>query len=245
MPSWCRFLTVLAAVLHLSEPACAAPGASPACTLTWNGQVVAGKLDKGVCKTTVRYGSAKRWEDSVAATSQSGISATEAPPACPQAFTSSLGGPSQSEDCLTATIYAPVGARRLPVFVWLHGGSYSIGASSNFGLDGTEMAKKGKVMVVVLQYRLNILGLIPPPVAPSASDPNLQVRDVILGLKEIKKNLGWQGDMGKVTVGGQSTGASLIRGEYSWSPSLARPADASIVGRPRGPRPVPADDSPV
>jgi carboxylesterase type B len=107
------------------------------------------------------------------------------------------------------------------------------------------MAKKGKVMVVVLQYRLNILGLIPPPVAPSASDPNLQVRDVILGLKEIKKNLGWQGDMGKVTVGGQSTGASLIRGEYSWSPSLARPADASIVGRPRGPRPVPADDSPV
>lgn len=62
---------------------------------------------------------------------------------------------------------------------------------------------------------LHVLGLIPPPVAPSASDPNIAVRDIILGLKEVRKNLGWQGDMGKVTIGGQSTGGSLIRGELS------------------------------
>lgn len=118
MASWCRFLIVLASVLRLPEPACASPGSSPACTITWNGHAVSGKLEGGVCKTTVRYGSAKRWEDSVAATTQSGISATEAPPSCPQVTPNPTQGGSQSEDCLTATIYAPVGGRRLPVFVW-------------------------------------------------------------------------------------------------------------------------------
>ncbi|BEI93817.1 uncharacterized protein CcaverHIS019_0602760 [Cutaneotrichosporon cavernicola] len=212
MSSWCRILTVVATVLHLQEPACGAPGASPACVLTWSGQIIAGKLEDGVCKTTVRYGSAKRWEDSVAVTSQSGIHATELPPSCPQITANPTQGQSSSEDCLMATIYAPVGARQLPALIWLHGGSYSIGSASAPGLDGSELAKKGKIVVIFLQYRLNVLGLIPPQSAPSASDPNLQVRDVILGLKEIRKNLGWQVDTSKVTLGGQSTGASLIRG---------------------------------
>ncbi|BEJ16880.1 hypothetical protein CspHIS471_0602810 [Cutaneotrichosporon sp. HIS471] len=211
MSPWCRILTVVATILHLQKPACGAPGASPACMLTWNGQTIAGKLENGVCKTTVRYGSAKRWEDSVAVTNQKGIQATELPPSCPQIVANPTGGQSSSEDCLMATIYAPVGGRRLPALVWLHGGSYSIGSDSAPGLDGSELAKKGKIVVVFLQYRLNVLGLIPPQSAPSASDPNLQVRDVILGLKEIRKNLAWQVDTSKVTVGGQSTGASLIR----------------------------------
>ncbi|CAK9785479.1 alpha/beta-hydrolase [Cutaneotrichosporon oleaginosum] len=211
MSTWCRFLTLVAAVLHLSEPACAAPGASPACSIVWNGQAVSGKLDGGICKTTVRYGAAARWEDAVAVTSQSGISATENPPSCPQIMGNPTQGATSSEDCLTATIYAPVGGRRLPLFCWLHGGSYSIGSASAAGLDGANLAKRGRVIVVVLQYRLNVLGLIPPSVAPTASDPNLQVRDIILGLKEVRKNLAWQGDMDQVTIGGQSTGASLIR----------------------------------
>ncbi|GMK59538.1 hypothetical protein CspeluHIS016_0801440 [Cutaneotrichosporon spelunceum] len=195
----------------MANPSCATPGANPACLLTWNGQTVAGKLDNGVCKTTVRYGSAGRWEDAVAVRNQEGIIATDPPPSCPQITRNPTQGQIISEDCLTATIYAPAGTHQLPAFVWLHGGSYVIGSSSAPGLDGSELAKKGRIVVIILQYRLNALGLIPPPTAPSASDPNLQVRDVILGLKEIRKNLRWQVDIEKVTLGGQSTGASLIR----------------------------------
>ncbi|BEI86042.1 hypothetical protein CcaverHIS002_0603290 [Cutaneotrichosporon cavernicola] len=149
MSSWCRILTVVATVLHLQEPACGAPGASPACVLTWSGQIIAGKLEDGVCKTTVRYGSAKRWEDSVAVTSQSGIHATELPPS----FQKIASWPRSTLQWERANS---------PALIWLHGGSYSIGSASAPGLDGSELAKKGKIVVIFLQYRLNVLGLIPP-----------------------------------------------------------------------------------
>lgn len=98
------------------------------------------------------------------------------------------------------------------------------GSATAPGIDGSDMAQKG-VVVVVLQYRwarpclaglndrLGVLGFLPPILAPSSTDPNLGLVDVINGLKAVVYYAGLiGGDPRKVTAGGQSSGAGMIRG---------------------------------
>jgi carboxylesterase type B len=69
------------------------------------------------------------------------------------------------------------------------------------------------MIVVVLQYRLGVLGQLPPAFGDVAGDPNLALDDVINGLTTIKDSVRYLGgDAGKVTVAGQSSGASMVRG---------------------------------
>lgn len=70
------------------------------------------------------------------------------------------------------------------------------------------------MVVVVLQYRLGVLGMLPPALGDGAGDPNLALNDVINGLTAVRthvERLG--GDKGQVTIAGQSSGASMVRGE--------------------------------
>jgi carboxylesterase type B len=67
----------------------------------------------------------------------------------------------QSEDCLFLNVWTPVGASeqsRLPVLVWIHGGAFIQGSGAQPRYDGTELAKRGTV-VVTINYRLGPLGL--------------------------------------------------------------------------------------
>src|SRR5262245_50397322 len=63
-----------------------------------------------------------------------------------------------SEDCLYLNVFAPKGtqqevtSRKLPVMVWIHGGGNTIGQAGNY--DGTNLAVKGDVVVVTVNYRL-------------------------------------------------------------------------------------------
>lgn len=108
-------------------------------------------------------------------------------------------------------VYVPQGAdANTPIFTWVHGGSNSIGGAAQAGIDGSALAAKGQV-VVVPQYRLGLFGFLPPASSPAAADPNLAVRDVVLALKGIRDNIGSSGNKNAITVGGQSTGATLIR----------------------------------
>lgn len=94
----------------------------------------------------------------------------------------------------------------------IHGGAYTGGSASDSGLDGSMLASEDNMIVVFLQYRLGVLGFLPPKEAPTAKDPNLAVRDVVLALKTVQANIAAVGgDPGRVTVGGQSAGASLTR----------------------------------
>jgi carboxylesterase type B len=78
------------------------------------------------------------------------------------------------------------------------------------------MAQEGNIIVVVPQYRLGVLGYLPPSSAPSSKDPNLGVGDVVLALRWLRNSArDFGGDGGKVVVGGQSSGAHLIRGMLS------------------------------
>jgi carboxylesterase type B len=71
-------------------------------------------------------------------------------------------------------------------------------------------------VAVFVQYRLGVLGFLPPSVAPSSPDPNLGLRDVVLALQTVKDGIAYAGgDSSRVTLAGESSGASLIRGESS------------------------------
>lgn len=68
------------------------------------------------------------------------------------------------------------------------------------------------MILVFIQYRLGVLGFLPPSSAPTNDDPNYGTRDAILALQSVQTNIGAVGgDPAKVTVGGESAGASLIR----------------------------------
>lgn len=58
------------------------------------------------------------------------------------------------DDSLTLTIWAPDGDGSRPVMVWIHGGSFMIGASSLPAYDGSRLASEGDVVVVAINYRL-------------------------------------------------------------------------------------------
>ena len=119
-----------------------------------------------------------------------------------------------SEDCLTINIWAPKGAKNLPVLLWIHGGALTGGASSETVYDGAHLAKEGLV-VVSINYRMGVFGYFAHP-ALSAESPdgisgNYGLLDQIESLRWIKKNIGaFGGDAGNVTISGESAGALSV-----------------------------------
>ncbi|ORX33249.1 Alpha/Beta hydrolase protein, partial [Kockovaella imperatae] len=161
----------------------------------------------------------------------SGHTSTTLPPACPEPSTFYVGT-SQSEDCLWSTIYTPGSTPPtggFPVLVWIHGGSNYFGSASAPGLDGSQLASSGNIMVVVIQYRLGVLGLVPPSQAASNGDPNLGLQDIIHALQAVNEGISvFGGDPSKVTVGGESSGAQMIRALLG-APSAAGLFRAAIL----------------
>lgn len=117
-----------------------------------------------------------------------------------------------SEDCLTLNIWAPVGAEKLPVLVWIHGGALVTGYSHEPIYNGVRMAKQGNIVVVSINYRLGILGYLAHPELSAESaagiSGNYGLQDQIAALQWVKRNIGaFGGDSGKVTIAGESAGA--------------------------------------
>ena len=68
----------------------------------------------------------------------------------------------ESEDCLTLNVWTPGigdGAKR-PVMVWLHGGAFAYGSGNRAVTDGANLARRGDVVVVSVNHRLNIFGFL-------------------------------------------------------------------------------------
>src|SRR5207248_274392 len=65
----------------------------------------------------------------------------------------------ETEDCLSLHVWTPSldGAKR-PVMVWLHGGAFHFGSANRAVTDGGNLARRGDVVVVSVNHRLNILG---------------------------------------------------------------------------------------
>ncbi|MFD5897600.1 carboxylesterase/lipase family protein [Streptomyces sp. NPDC060366] len=100
-----------------------------------------------------------------------------------------------------------------PVFVWIHGGAYTFGASAQPDFDGTALVRAGLV-VVTLNYRLGFEGFghIPGSGAPGTDFPeNRGLLDQIAALEWVRDNIAaFGGDPANVTVAGQSSGASSV-----------------------------------
>lgn len=115
----------------------------------------------------------------------------------------------QSEDCLTLTIWTPAAdAKPRPVLVWLHGGAWMSGAGSLDWYSGATMAREGDIVVVGVNYRLGALGYLHHP---AISPGNLGTADQIAALRWIATHIAaFGGDPACITLAGQSAGATSI-----------------------------------
>ncbi|RST84648.1 carboxylesterase/lipase family protein [Aquibium carbonis] len=119
-----------------------------------------------------------------------------------------------AEDCLYLDVWAPEGARKLPVVVWIHGGSLIWGAGSEGLHDGSNLARRGAV-VVSINYRLGVFGYLAHPglsaESPDGVSGNYGLLDQIAALQWVRRNIAAVGgDPDDVTVAGESAGALSV-----------------------------------
>jgi len=136
------------------------------------------------------------------------------PNTCPQALP--LAGPPQKEDCLGLNVWTPAksASDKLPVMVWIHGGGFAIGASSQTVYDGEPLAAQG-VVLVSINYRLGIFGFLAHPQlsqeSPNHVSGNYALLDMVAGLEWVKRNVGaFGGDPDNVTIFGESAGGTAV-----------------------------------
>jgi para-nitrobenzyl esterase len=137
-------------------------------------------------------------------------------PACPQPGYFGISDKDMSEDCLHLNIWTPAkrADAKLPVMVWIHGGAFFLGASSQSVYDGLELAKKG-VVVVTINYRLGVFGFLAHPAltkeSPHKASGNYGLFDQLFALSWVQDNIAhFGGDPGNVTVFGQSAGGICV-----------------------------------
>ncbi|XP_036604055.1 pyrethroid hydrolase Ces2e-like [Trichosurus vulpecula] len=116
----------------------------------------------------------------------------------------------KSEDCLYLNIYVPDHTEegdKLPVMVWIHGGGLIFGSASM--CDGSILSATQNVVVVIMQYRLGILGFF--STGDEHASGNWGLLDQVAALKWVQKNIAhFGGDPGRVTIFGQSAGAMSV-----------------------------------
>ena len=135
------------------------------------------------------------------------------PPSPPASIYAWIPAP-MSEDCLTLNIWAPTGARKAPVFFWIHGGALVSGSGSDALYDGTRLAEQG-ILVVSINYRLGVFGWLAHPELSQESalgiSGNYGLLDQIEALKWVQRNIGaFGGDPSNVTIAGESAGGLSV-----------------------------------
>ena len=174
-----------------------------------------------------------RWRDPVAAPDAEGEVVADAyGAAAPQRANPAIPlgpGTVMDEDCLFLNVWAPgvVGAVPRPVMVWVHGGAYTFGSASQPLFDGASLVDAGDVVLVTINYRLGALGFLDlSGIAPGEFDGNLALKDVLLALRWVRRNVAaFGGDPERVTVFGESAGGGLV------TTLLATPAAAGLFHR--------------
>jgi len=178
---------------------------------------VQGTLVEGITVfRSIPYGAVRRFEAPAPAQPWPGVRpATDYGPRCPQPARSASVDPADStpmaEDCLVANVWTPAlgdgGAR--PVMVWFHGGGFSSLSGSSPLYDGTALCRRGDVVVVTVNHRLNVFGFLALDDHPDAA--NAGMLDLIAALGWVRDNAAaFGGDPGNVTVFGESGGGAKV-----------------------------------
>lgn len=113
------------------------------------------------------------------------------------------------EDCLTLDVRTPSMKGRLPVLVWIHGGSNRAGGPNDIVLS--DVGKR--VVIVGVRYRLGIFGFLSHPAltAEQGASGNYALMDQIAALRWVHGNIGkFGGDPANVTIAGESAGSQDV-----------------------------------
>lgn len=162
-----------------------------------------------------------RWRPPVPPARWSGIRDARTPGnPCVQRVQSSpwgdLAGPgTPSEDCLYLNVYTPAqrSLQKRPVMVWIHGGGFTVGSGTFY--DGGNLAAKGDVVVVNLNYRLGAFGYLAHPSLAKESaqgiSGNYGLLDQQAALRWVQDNIvAFGGDPDNVTIFGESAGGGSV-----------------------------------
>ena len=180
----------------------------------------------------VRYGAdtaARRFQPALPEAKWRGIhDALEYGAAAPQTGGEGPG----SEDCLFLNVWTPGlrdGGKR-PILFYIHGGGYNNGSGSAPLYDGTRLCKRGDVVVVTVNHRLNAFGYLYlgelPGGAKFADAGNVGQLDLLAALRWVREHAAeFGGDADNVTVLGQSGGGAKI------ATLLAMPAARGLFHR--------------
>jgi para-nitrobenzyl esterase len=124
--------------------------------------------------------------------------------------------PPESEDCLVLNVWTPAlkDGRKRPVLFWCHGGGFVSGSGSSPGTDGANLARRGDVVVVTINHRLNVLGFtyLAEFGGPDfASSGDVGMLDIVHALRWVRNNIEqFGGDPNTVMIFGQSGGGRKV-----------------------------------
>jgi para-nitrobenzyl esterase len=126
------------------------------------------------------------------------------------------GLPAESEDCLVLNVWTPGlnDGRKRTVMFWCHGGGFATGSGSSPVTEGANLARRGDVVVVTINHRLNVLGFTSleevggPEFAPSG---DVGMMDIVAALQWVRDNVSaFGGDPASVMIFGQSGGGRKV-----------------------------------
>jgi para-nitrobenzyl esterase len=147
-------------------------------------------------------------------TPQSDPNAKRAPSAA-SPFIGELSDRPEGEDCLVLNVFTrglDTKVKR-PVMFWIHGGGFQSGSGSSPGYDGKRLCKRGDVVVVSINHRLNVMGFafladLDPRFANSA---NVGMLDIVQALQWVRDNIEhFGGDPHNVMIFGESGGGRKV-----------------------------------
>jgi cholinesterase len=117
---------------------------------------------------------------------------------------------SSSEDCLALNVWSvpQVGEKKKAVLVYVFGGGFSGGDSTDPSENGARFAKQQDVVIVSFNYRTNIFGF---PGHPKLPNMNLGLMDIRMAIEWVRDNVeAFGGDASRITLFGESAGATAI-----------------------------------
>jgi len=146
------------------------------------------------------------------------------------------------EDCLVLNVWTPglSDGRKRPVMFWIHGGGFAQESGSWPWLDGTALARRGDVVVVTINHRLNIFGylhLADIGGEQYAASGNAGMLDLVAGLQWVRENIAqFGGDPSNVMIFGESGGGAKVCTLLAMPSAKGLPASPSLSRRGRCPR---------
>lgn len=189
---------------------------------TWNGSL----LFRGIPFAAPPVGEL-RWKPPQPVVAWKGVrSSTEQPASCLQNDYGWNHGDFVigNEDCLTLDVRTPSPTGKLPVLVWIHGGSNRAGGPNDIVLS--DLGKS--VVIVGVRYRLGIFGFLSHRklTAEQGGSGNYGLMDQLAALKWVRRNIAhFGGDPHNVTIAGESAGSQDV------SLMLAAPAARPLFAR--------------